>query len=123
MHFGASPHAVVGHVQQYGCVLVEDPEGLAALEDEPAELVGQACRVEGRLAAVVVDVQHPALGTRRRRRLRLVDGDRDAVDVQDAGEREAAEAGADDRDVGAHGGSSGFVAAGEPGSGRWNVVP
>ena len=47
-----------------------------------------------------------------RRGLRLVDRGRDAVDVQDAGEREAAEAGADDRD-GVHRGS--FQV--------WNVVP
>ncbi len=80
---------------------VENPRRLAALQDEAAELLGQAGRLEGGLAVVVVDVEHPALGARGRRGLRLVDRGRDAVDVQDAGQDESAEAGADDRDVGA----------------------
>ena len=106
LHLGAATRAVVGLFEQDVPVPVEDPHRLAARQDEAAELLGEARRREGRLAGVVVDVEHPALRPRGRGRFRLVDRDRDVVDVQDAGEREAAESGADDRDGGMHGGSS-----------------
>jgi hypothetical protein len=66
--------------------------------DEVAEPVVQACRVEGELPVVFVDVELAALCAGPGRGLGLVDGRRDAVDVQDAGEREPAEPSADDRD-------------------------
>ncbi len=97
LHLGASARAVVGVVEQDGSAPVEDPCRLAALQDEAAEVVDQACRPECRLAVVVVDVEHPALRARRRGGLRLVERGRDSVDVQDTGEREAAQPGADDR--------------------------
>ena len=106
LHLGTPSAAVVGFVEQDGAVRGEDPGGLAALEDQAAELLRQARGRQRRLTVVLVDVEHPALGARGRGRLRLVDGDRDAVDVQDAGQDESAEAGSDDRDVGAHRDSS-----------------
>ena len=95
---GRPPVPSSGLVEQDGAVRVEDPHRLAALVDDGAELVDQAGRLEGELPVVLVDVEHAALRARRRRGLGLVDRGRDAVDVQDAGEREAAESGADDRD-------------------------
>ena len=82
----------------------------------------QAGRLQRELPVVVVDVEQAALRAGLGRGLGLVDRRRDAVDVQDAGEREAAEAGADDRDGCRHGDS--FRAHGtlfhEP---AWNTVP
>jgi hypothetical protein len=53
---------------------------------------------ERELPVVLVDIELAALGAGLRRGLRLVDRRGDAVDVEDAGEGEAAEARADDRD-------------------------
>jgi len=102
LHLRAATCAVVGFVEHDGPVPVEDPHRLAALQDEAAELVHQAGCLEGELPVVVVDVEHPALHARHRGRLRLVDRGRDSVDMQHAGEGEAAESGADDRDCGVH---------------------
>jgi hypothetical protein len=66
LHLGAAARAVVGLVEQDGPVPVEDPHRLTALQDESAELVRQTRRPQGRLAVVLVDVEHPALGARRR---------------------------------------------------------
>ena len=77
--------------------------------------LGEAGRLERELPVVLVDVELAALGAGLRRRLRLVDRRGDAVDVQDAGEGEAAEARADDRDWVS---SSMF-----PSEADWNVVP
>ncbi len=79
-------------------MLVEHARRLAALVDDRAELVGQAGRFERELAVVLVDVELAALRAGLRRGFRLVDRGGDAVDVEDAGEGEAAEARADDRD-------------------------
>jgi len=70
---------------------------LASLHDEVAELVHQVGCLEGELPVVVVDVEHSALHARCRRGLSLIHRDRDAVDVQDAGKAESAEASTDDR--------------------------
>ena len=59
----------------------------------------EASGLEADLPVVVVDVQQSALGARVGRGLGLVDRGRDAVDVQHAGEREAAQARADDGDA------------------------
>lgn len=99
---GALARAVVGAVEQHGPCPVQDPVGLAAGQDEVAEPLEQAGGLERRLAVVGVDVQQPALGARGRRGLRFVDRDRDAVQVQDAGQDEAAEACSDDRDGCSH---------------------
>ena len=77
---------------------VEHPRGLAAFMDDPAEFVEQSGRLQRELSVVVMDVEHSALRARIRRRIGLVDGGGDAVDVQDASERQPAEAGANDRD-------------------------
>ena len=98
-HLGAAAGAVVGLVEQDSAVRVEHPRRLAALVDEAAELVEQAGRLQGELPVVLVDVELAALGAGAGRGLGLVDRRRDAVDVQDAGEGQAAEAGADDRDL------------------------
>ena len=79
-----------------------------------AELVGEAGRFERELPVVLVDVELAALRAGLRPRLRLVDRGGDAVDVEDAGEGEAAEAGADDRD-------RGVIVL--PFEDVWNVVP
>lgn len=102
LHLGPSAGAVVGLVVADGAVAVEDPHLLAAFEDEVAELRHQAGRLDRDLAVVVVDVEHAALRAGHRRGFGLVDRGRDAVDVQDAGQGESTEAGADDCDWGAH---------------------
>jgi hypothetical protein len=103
LHLGTPARAVVGLVEQNCAVGLQDPHGLAALQDQALELGHQVGGLDGELAVVVVDVEHSALRPRRRRVLCLVDSGLDAVDVQHAGEREAAESGTDDRDV--HSGS------------------
>ena len=102
-HLGTPTGAVVGLVEQHRAVLVEHARGLAALVDDRAELVGEAGRFERELPVVLVDVELAALRAGLRRGLRLVDRRGDAVDVEDAGEGEAAEARADDRDWCRHG--------------------
>ena len=98
LYFGTRARPVVGLVEQYGSRPVEDPVGLAALQHEAAELPGQpGCR-ERWLAVPGVDVEHAALSARGRRGVRFIDRDRNAVHVQDAGQRKAAEASPDDRD-------------------------
>ncbi|CAM5627373.1 hypothetical protein SRIMM317S_04937 [Streptomyces rimosus subsp. rimosus] len=104
LHLGAPARAVVRLVEQDGPVPVEDAQRLTALQDQAMELVHQVGCLEGELPVVVVDVEQPALMAGRGGGLRLVDGGRYAVDVQDAGECEAAETGADDRYVSGHGG-------------------
>ncbi len=64
LHLGTLAGAVVGSVEQDGPVRVEDPVGLAAFEDECAEPLGQARRLQRRLAGPGVDVEHPALAAR-----------------------------------------------------------
>jgi hypothetical protein len=86
------------------CPLGSSPRvRLAALEDGGPELGGQPGRRQGRLAVVVVDVEHAALGAGRRGGLGLEDDGRDAVHVQKAGKGETADAGADDGDRCVHG--------------------
>ena len=79
-------------------MLVEHARGLAALVDDRAELAREADRFERELPVVLVDVELAALRAGLPGGIRLVDRRGDAVDVQDAGEGEAAEARADDRD-------------------------
>ena len=45
-----------------------------------------------------MDVEHAALGARGRRGVRFINRDREAVNVQDAGQGKTAEASPDDRD-------------------------
>ena len=110
MHLGATAAAVVGLVEKDRAVRVEHPRSLAALVDDSAELVEEAGRLQRELSVVVVDVEHSALRARIRGRIGLVDGGGDAVDVQNASERQPAEAGADDRD----GNRRAHVSSGEP---------
>lgn len=77
---------------------IEYAGGLAALVDDRAELIREAGRLERTLPVVFVQVELAALSPGLRRPVSLVNRDREPVDVQDAGEREAAEPGADDRD-------------------------
>ena len=87
-------------------MLVEDARGLAALVDDRAELAGEAGRFQRELPVVLVHVELAALRAGVRRGLRLVDRRGNSVHVENAGECQAAETGADDRDRSAHGGSS-----------------
>lgn len=105
-HLGPRAVAVVGLLEHEGFVLVEHAQCLTALVDETEERVEETGVLEGELPVVVVDVEHAALGAGAGRGLRLVDGDRNAVDVQDPGERQPAEPGADDRDGCGHGATS-----------------
>ncbi len=98
MHLGATAAAVVGLVEEERAVRVEHPRRLGAFTDDPAELVEQPGRLQRELSVVVMDVEHPALRAGAGRRIGLVDGSGDAVDVQDASESQPAEAGANDRD-------------------------
>ena len=102
LHLGTPARAVVRFLEQDIPLLVQPPHRLTALQDDAAELVHQTGRLYSKQAVVVMDVEHPALRARRWRGFRLVDRCRDAVNVQDAGEREAAESGTDDRHVSSH---------------------
>jgi hypothetical protein len=79
--------------------------------DALQELLVQAGGAQRPLTGVVVDVEHAALGPRRRRGVQIEDGGLDAAHVQDTSEHEPAEARADDGDgvvregrAGGHGG-------------------
>ena len=87
-------------VEENVSVPVDDALAVLARQDERAEPVAEACGVESGLPVVVVDVQQSALGADLGRRFGFVDRRGDAVHVQDPCERQAAEAGADDRDAG-----------------------
>ena len=113
-HFRPAAGAIVGLVEQHLSGHVEHARGLAARVDEGAKLVEQAGGPERELPAVIVDVQHAALRPRHRRGFGLEHGDGDAVEVQHAGEGEAAEACTDYRDLGQHRTLD---------QSNWNVVP
>jgi hypothetical protein len=97
-HLGTPLRAVVGQVEQHGAVRVEQAQRLGALVDDRAELVREAGVRERALTVVPVDVEPAALGAGLGPRVGLVDRRGNPVDVKDAGEGEAAESGADDRD-------------------------
>src|SRR5271168_3952273 len=58
-HFGAPPLPVVRLVEQDRALRIEDAVGLAPLVDEREERLVEAGVLEGELAVVVVDVEHP----------------------------------------------------------------
>ena len=58
--------------------------------DDASEFLVESRRLQRELTVVLVDVEHPALRARRRRRIGLVDGRFDAVDVENARENKAA---------------------------------
>ena len=60
------------------------------------DLFDPAGRLECLLAVPGVDVEQPALDARGRRGLRLIDRDREAVQVQNTGQDETDEAGSND---------------------------
>ncbi len=96
-HLGPAAGAVVGLLEQHRAVRSSTRVASPPSMDDRAERVGQAGGRERRLAVLLVDVEHAALRAASARGLGLVDRRRDAVEMQDAGEHEAAEAGADDR--------------------------
>ncbi len=111
-----------GHVHR--AVGAEQTHGLTALVDERAETVVQTGRVQRLLPVLRVDVEHAALRTGRGRRLQFEDRRLDAVDVQDAGGGEAAEAAADDRDGVVRGAHRNLRREGEaPGECPWAPAP
>ncbi|GHG28506.1 hypothetical protein GCM10017567_55240 [Amycolatopsis bullii] len=69
---------------------------LALRPGQGAETVEKAGRAKGDLAGVGVHVERPALWPRIGRGFLLEDGDVEAVELQDAGAGEPAEAGAGD---------------------------
>ncbi|GAA3150389.1 hypothetical protein GCM10020001_087500 [Nonomuraea salmonea] len=98
LDFGPAALPVVGLLEQHGSVRAQCPHRLAALQHDGAEGVTEPGGFDRELAVVVVDVEHAALCPRIGRGFGFVDLDRYAVYVQDAGQGEAAEPGADDRD-------------------------
>ncbi len=104
-HLRPSTGALVGLIEEHGAVLVEHPRGLTPLADDGVELVGQPGGGERDLTVVLVDVELAPLGAGGRIRLGFVDGGVDAVDMEDPGEGETAEARTDDRDRCRHCGS------------------
>jgi hypothetical protein len=87
-------------VEEDGAVHVEHPRGLCAFVDDSAELLEQPRGLQRELSVVFVDVDLSPLRSSARRRIGLVDGGGDSVEMQHARERQPAEAGADDRDRG-----------------------
>ncbi len=84
-------------------VLVDDALGVFARADEVEEGLEESCGLEGDLAVVLVDVEQSALGPRARRDFGFVDRRRNSMEMENPGEGQAAETGADDRDGGRHG--------------------
>ncbi len=86
-------------------ISIEDACLFAALMNECAELVVEACGTKRDLARVFVDVEHPALGPSCWSGFEIEYRRIDSAEMEDSGEGEAAEAGADDCDgVVVHGG-------------------
>jgi AcrR family transcriptional regulator len=83
--------------------VVEHALRAAALVDDRAIGLSQPSDLEGELTVVLVQVELAALGASLAGGVRVVDGDRDTVDVQDPGQGEPAETGPDDRDWSGHG--------------------
>jgi hypothetical protein len=75
---------------------IDDAHRLTADVDERAELLVQAGDVQRRLAGVLVDVEHAALGAGVPARFEVEDGRLNAVGVEDPSGGEAAESPADD---------------------------
>ena len=93
--FAAAARPVEQDVQ----VLVDDPLRVFPGPHQTEEAVPETCRRKRGLAVVLVDIKEAALRSRVGRGLRFIHRRRDAVQMQDAGECEAAETGADDGDV------------------------
>jgi len=91
---------VVRPIDDDTSLLVDDASCSAASVDDRAVLLGEPGHLQGELPGVFMQVELSALGAGACGLLRLVDGGGDAAQVQDPGERESAEAGADDRDRG-----------------------
>lgn len=66
--------------------------------DDGAERIGEAGDFKRALSIMFVNVELAALRASTGRGLRFIDGHGNAMDVEDAGEDEAAEARTDDRD-------------------------
>src|SRR6185437_10291828 len=84
-------------LEQQGAIRGEQAHVLAFAPGDRVELLDQAGLVQRPLAGV--NVEHAALAARLARRLSLVYDGVDAVDVQHAGEGQAAQAGSDDSDI------------------------
>lgn len=78
--------------------MVEDAHRLPARVDDGGKLFPELGGVNCLLAVVVVDVEHAALDAGVPVRFQFEDGRPDALGVQDARRRQAAEAAADDGD-------------------------
>jgi hypothetical protein len=101
-NLGSAARAVVGLLEHQGAMPVEHARGLATRVDNGAERVGEAGRRERGLPIWLMDVELATLCASGCRRLGLIDCRGDIVDVEDAGEDEPAETGADDRDGSHH---------------------
>lgn len=75
---------------------VDDTLGVLAGTHESEKAIEQAGRSQGLLAGVRVDVEQSTLRPRGGRWLGFVNRDGDAVAMEDAGERQASQARADD---------------------------
>jgi hypothetical protein len=83
-------------LHQHRAGRVEHPLGLPLGPGQPGELGGQPGVLDGDLAGVGVQVEGAALGAGGQVGVGVVDGDGQAVPLQDAGTGKAARAGADD---------------------------
>ena len=79
-------------------MFVEYAHRLTALLDAGETYVEEPCCMEGELSAVLVDVEHAALGADLTTGFQFVDHRRDAACVQGCGGGQAAETAADDGD-------------------------
>ena len=68
--------------------------------DELPELVVETELAQGALSGLLVQIEQAALGAGVERRVELVDGRRDAVELKDAREDGTGQASSDDRDGG-----------------------
>jgi hypothetical protein len=81
-------------------VFVDHALGILARKSKVKKFIVETSGPQSELAVVIVNIQQPALRSRIGRRFRLVDRRVNSVDVQDARERQAAEAGTNDCDLG-----------------------
>jgi hypothetical protein len=97
-HLGSPSRAVVALLEHNRAMPIEHARRLTALMNDGAKRIGEAGRGKCGLAIALMDVELAALRASPGRRLGFVDRRGNAVDVQDAGEDETAEARANDRE-------------------------
>ena len=96
-HLGTSADTVVGLLKKYRALRIQHTQCSAARMDDRAESIGQVGRLQRPLPGVRMDIELSALPACVSRRFRLIDGRRNAPNMEHACQDEAAETRPDDR--------------------------